>query len=51
MARVVVCRVGEGDNFLPAVSPTDTLLEMSIEQPGAPASVGITVRQDRKSVV
>lgn len=45
MARVVVCRVGEGDNFQPTVSPNDTLLEIAIEQPGAPVSVGITVRQ------
>lgn len=45
MARVVVCRVGTGDNFVPAVSPADTLLELAVEQPGVPTSVGTTVRQ------
>lgn len=45
MARTVVCRVGAGDHFLPAVPGGDTLLELAIEQPGARASVGTTVRQ------
>lgn len=46
MARVVVCRVGPGDDFTPAVSPEDTLLPVSVEQAGSPSSAGTTVRRE-----
>lgn len=46
MARVVVCRVGAGDEFAAAVSPEDTLLSISIEQAGSLAAAGTTVRRE-----
>jgi hypothetical protein len=50
MARVVVCRIGEGDGFTPVVSPDDTLLPISIEQAGSLASAGTTVRRELERV-
>ena len=50
MARVVVCRVGAGDDFTPAVSPDDTLLPISIEQAGALTAAGTTVRRELERV-
>lgn len=50
MARVVVCRVGAGDEFTTAVSPDDTLLPISIEQAGSLTAVGSTVRNQLERV-
>ena len=46
MARVVVCRVGVGDEFTPVVTPEDTLFPVSIEQPGGLHAAGTTVRRE-----
>src|SRR5262249_1485261 len=40
MARIVVCRIGAGDDFTTEVSQDDTLLPISIEQAGSLSSAG-----------
>lgn len=46
MARVVVCRVGAGDEFVGPLSAEDTLLSISIEQAESLTAAGTTVRRE-----
>lgn len=50
MARVVVCRVGAGDEFVAPLSAEDTLISISIEQAGALTAAGTTVRRELERV-